>query len=60
MLAALKQVSADDAVLLHACCHNPSGMDLNNEQWQQVAEVAKSRFYTRYRYGIPRFWSRLR
>ena len=42
MLAALKQVSADDAVLLHACCHNPSGMDLNNEQWQQVADVAKS------------------
>jgi aspartate aminotransferase len=42
MLAALKQVSSDDAVLLHACCHNPSGMDLNNEQWQQVADVAKS------------------
>ncbi len=42
MLAALKQVSSDDAVLLHACCHNPSGMDLNNEQWQQVAEVTQS------------------
>lgn len=42
MLAALKQVSANDAVLLHACCHNPSGMDLNQEQWQQVADVAKS------------------
>lgn len=42
MLATLKEVSADDAVLLHACCHNPSGMDLNNEQWQQIAEVAKS------------------
>jgi aspartate aminotransferase len=41
MLAALKEVKADDAVLLHACCHNPSGMDLNKEQWQQVAEVAK-------------------
>ena len=27
MLDALKQVSKDDAVLLHACCHNPSGMD---------------------------------
>ena len=46
MLTALKQVSADDAVLLHACCHNPSGMDLNNEQWQQVAEVAKSVGFT--------------
>ena len=41
MLAALKEVSADDVVLLHACCHNPSGMDLNNEQWQQVVEVTK-------------------
>ncbi|WP_286272931.1 amino acid aminotransferase [Thalassotalea hakodatensis] len=41
MLAALKEVSAADAVLLHACCHNPSGMDLNQEQWQQVTEVAK-------------------
>lgn len=42
MLAALKQVSSNDAVLLHACCHNPSGMDLTNEQWQQVAEVAQA------------------
>ncbi|WP_286234265.1 amino acid aminotransferase [Thalassotalea sediminis] len=41
MLAALKEVSPDDAVLLHACCHNPSGMDLNQEQWKQVTEVAK-------------------
>ena len=46
MLAQLKQVSADDAVLLHACCHNPSGMDLTNEQWQQVAEVAKGVGFT--------------
>lgn len=43
MLAALKEVSADDAVLLHACCHNPSGMDLSQEQWQQFAEVAKDK-----------------
>ncbi|MGL1957461.1 MAG: aspartate/tyrosine/aromatic aminotransferase [Colwellia sp.] len=41
MLEALKQVPKGDAVLLHACCHNPSGMDLNKEQWQQVAELAK-------------------
>jgi aspartate aminotransferase len=41
MLEALSQVSADDAVLLHACCHNPSGMDLNKEQWQQLAGLAK-------------------
>jgi len=41
MVGALKQVPADDAVLLHACCHNPSGMDLSREQWQQMAELAK-------------------
>ena len=41
MLAALKEVKADDTVLLHACCHNPSGMDLSNEQWQQIVAVAK-------------------
>jgi len=41
MLAALKQIPKEDAVLLHACCHNPSGMDLSKEQWQQVADVTK-------------------
>jgi len=41
MVEALKQVPAGDAVLLHACCHNPSGMDLNPEQWQQIAMLAK-------------------
>jgi aromatic-amino-acid transaminase len=28
-------------VLLHPCCHNPTGADLNNEQWDQVIEVCK-------------------
>jgi aspartate aminotransferase len=46
MLNALKEVASNDVVLLHACCHNPSGMDLNNEQWQQVADVAKSVGFT--------------
>ncbi|NQY89092.1 MAG: aspartate/tyrosine/aromatic aminotransferase [Colwellia sp.] len=46
MLAQLKEVSSDDVVLLHACCHNPSGMDLTNEQWQQVVEVAKGVGFT--------------
>ncbi len=40
MLEALKRIPGDDVVLLHACCHNPSGMDLNPQQWQQVAEIA--------------------
>ncbi|PID41964.1 MAG: aromatic amino acid aminotransferase [Proteobacteria bacterium] len=41
MLGALRQVEKDDVVLLHACCHNPSGVDLNQEQWRQVAGLAR-------------------
>ncbi|RYV01515.1 aromatic amino acid aminotransferase [Shewanella sp. OPT22] len=39
MIECLKQVSKNDFVLLHACCHNPSGMDLTKEQWDQVVEL---------------------
>ncbi|OHU87491.1 MULTISPECIES: amino acid aminotransferase [Pseudoalteromonas] len=46
MIAALKQVPKGDIVLLHACCHNPSGMDLNAEQWQVVADLAKEVGFT--------------
>jgi aspartate aminotransferase len=46
MLNALKQVSPDDFVLLHACCHNPSGMDLSQEQWQQVVQLTKEVGFT--------------
>ncbi|MFT5132294.1 MAG: aspartate aminotransferase [Gammaproteobacteria bacterium] len=41
MVAALKQIPKEDTVLLHACCHNPSGMDLSQQQWQEVADIAK-------------------
>jgi aspartate aminotransferase/aromatic-amino-acid transaminase len=37
MLAALDKLGPDDVVLLHGCCHNPTGANLNNEQWDQVA-----------------------
>jgi aromatic-amino-acid transaminase len=30
-------------VLLHACCHNPTGVDLDAQQWQQVVELARDR-----------------
>jgi len=46
MLATLSQVPAGDVVLLHACCHNPSGMDLTKEQWQQVTKLAKKNGFT--------------
>ena len=43
MLAALKQIPQGDVVLLHACCHNPTGFDLSAEQWQQVLSVVQER-----------------
>jgi aspartate aminotransferase len=43
MLAALKQVPADDIVLLHACCHNPTGIDPTPEQWKEIAAVFAER-----------------
>ncbi len=40
MMAALESVPAGDVVLLHACCHNPTGVDLSPAQWKQVAATA--------------------
>lgn len=31
----------DSVIILHACCHNPTGIDLNKEQWKAVAEIVK-------------------
>lgn len=43
MLATLSQAPKGDVVLLHACCHNPTGFDLSQDQWRQVLEVVRSR-----------------
>ena len=43
MLASLNEIPAGDIVLLHGCCHNPTGMDLDEEQWLKVTEVVASR-----------------
>ena len=40
MLKILQQVPQGDLVLLHGCCHNPSGADLSPEQWEAVRDVA--------------------
>ena len=39
MLADLKTAKAGDVVLLHGCCHNPTGANLNLTQWQAVVDV---------------------
>lgn len=41
MLAALRAMPESTVVVLHACCHNPTGVDLTDEQWAQVVEVVK-------------------
>jgi aspartate aminotransferase len=43
MLGALRQMPQGDIVVLHACCHNPTGIDPTPEQWQQIAEVIAER-----------------
>ena len=40
MFEVLGKVPAGDVVLLHVCCHNPTGVDLSLEQWKQVAGLA--------------------
>ncbi|MNZ12596.1 Aspartate aminotransferase [compost metagenome] len=43
MIAALEKVPAGDVVLLHACCHNPTGFDLSRDDWYRVLEVVRRR-----------------
>jgi aromatic-amino-acid transaminase len=42
MLAALKAAPAGSVVVLHACCHNPTGADITPGQWEQVAATCKA------------------
>ena len=43
MMETLRKVPAGDVVLLHGCCHNPTGADLSNEQWDEITEIALER-----------------
>ena len=43
MLESLGKADAGDVVLLHACCHNPSGMDPSVEEWEAIADVVVKR-----------------
>jgi aspartate aminotransferase len=46
MMNTLQQVGQGDLVLLHGCCHNPTGADLSQSQWQAVAKLAQDRGFT--------------
>ncbi len=43
MLAALETIPSGSVVLLHACCHNPTGVDLKDDQWERVIDVVTTR-----------------
>ncbi|MFJ4292277.1 amino acid aminotransferase [Cupriavidus sp. NPDC089707] len=42
MMDALRTIPAQSIVLLHACCHNPTGVDLNQDQWRQLIALIKA------------------
>jgi aspartate/tyrosine/aromatic aminotransferase len=42
-IAAIKQIPAGDVVLLHGCCHNPTGIDPSDEQWNELADAVYGR-----------------
>lgn len=43
MLDTLNRAPRGDIVLLHGCCHNPTGMDLSRDQWRAVADLVVAR-----------------
>jgi aromatic-amino-acid transaminase len=43
MLGALRKLPAGSIAVLHACCHNPTGVDLSTEQWERVIETVNAR-----------------
>jgi aspartate/tyrosine/aromatic aminotransferase len=43
MLAKVQTLPAGDVLLLHGCCHNPTGADLSLDQWQQIAVICQER-----------------
>ena len=43
MIAFFETLNKNDVVLLHPCCHNPTGMDLTREQWDTALTVIKER-----------------
>jgi aspartate/tyrosine/aromatic aminotransferase len=42
-LNAIREIPAGDVILMHGCCHNPSGIDPTADQWSQFAEVMSER-----------------
>ena len=43
MKACLNGLAAGSVIILHACCHNPTGADLSDAQWNEVVELCRER-----------------
>jgi len=43
MVEGIKQIPAGNVILLHGCCHNPTGIDPTTEQWESIAELVYER-----------------
>ena len=48
MIASLNAAQAGTVVVLHACCHNPTGYDITPAQWDQVVDVVKAKNLTAF------------
>ncbi len=45
LCAALRSAAAGDIVVLHACCHNPTGADVDADTWHEIAAIARERSF---------------
>ena len=41
MISVIKEIPEGDILVLHGCCHNPTGEDLKGDQWDQISEISK-------------------
>ncbi|MDA8453450.1 aspartate/tyrosine/aromatic aminotransferase [Acidovorax sp. GBBC 3334] len=48
MLASLNAAAPGTVVVLHACCHNPTGYDITSEQWDEVVKAVKAKGLTAF------------
>lgn len=46
VFSTFEQLGENDVVLLHGCCHNPSGADFSHEDWQKIADLANAKGFT--------------
>jgi aspartate aminotransferase len=52
----LKEMEKGSIVLLHACAHNPTGIDPTREQWKEISDIIKVNSFT---FFFPRYLSRI-